>query len=61
MAVFNSVTSSVKVLGWLEKKKKVNDSGFQPFQVGHLRIVYDTLSATVHTAGAAYISCFQCF
>ena len=48
---FNCVTSHVKVLGWLhakkeetEKKKlkkgkKMNNSGFQPFQVGHFRIL----------------------
>ena len=52
------------MLGWLEKKEEeeeeeerkkerkkernMNNSGFRPFQVGHLRIqLLDTLSATV--------------
>ena len=43
---FNCVNSRIKALGWLEKKeeerkklKKMNNSGFQPFQVGYFKIV----------------------
>ena len=36
----NCVTSRIKVLGWLKKEsKKISNSGFRLFQVGHLRIV----------------------
>ena len=37
---FNCVTSSNKVLGWLEKKKKISnfENRLRPFQVGHLRV-----------------------
>ena len=38
---FNCVIFRVKALGWLKKKegKEMNNSRFQLFQVGHLRIV----------------------
>ena len=44
------------MLGWLKKKKNKEDEQFefQPFQVGHLRIVFDTLSANVDW-GSMYV------
>ena len=46
MCLLHKIIIEKKVLGWLEKKEdwlfgeeswKMNNSGFQPFQVGHLR------------------------